>query len=98
MSKGYWVATYRCIVDPAKVAEYVRLAGPAFRAHGGRYVVRGTPCLAYEAGLLERTVVLEFDSVDAAIKAHDSETYQRALEALGDGAVRDIRIVEAAGL
>ena len=44
----------------------------------------------------ERTVVIEFDSVDAAIAAHDSPGYAAALAALGDGAVREIRIVEGA--
>jgi len=39
-------------------------------------------------------VLIEFDSVAQAIAAHDSPGYQAALEALGDGAVRDIRIVE----
>jgi len=39
-------------------------------------------------------VLIEFDSVEQAIAAHDSPGYQAALAALGDGAVRDIRIVE----
>lgn len=43
---------------------------------------------------MERTVLIEFDSVEAAIAAHDSPGYRAALDALGDGAVRDIRIVE----
>ena len=42
----------------------------------------------------QRTVVIEFDSVAAAIAAHDSPAYQASLKVLGDGAVRDIRIVE----
>ena len=52
------------------------------------------PARTYEAGVNERTVVIEFDSVDAAIAAHDSLDYAAALTALGDGAVREIRIVE----
>jgi len=38
--------------------------------------------------------VIEFESYAAALAAYDSEDYQRALAALGDGAERDIRIVE----
>ena len=39
-------------------------------------------------------MLIEFDSVEQAIAAHDSPAYQAALAALGDGADRDIRIVE----
>ena len=52
------------------------------------------PTKTYEAGENQRTVMIEFDSVAAATAAHDSAGYQAALAALGDGAVRDIRIVE----
>ena len=40
------------------------------------------------------TVLIEFESVAAAISAYNSEQYQEALQALADGAERDIRIVE----
>jgi uncharacterized protein (DUF1330 family) len=39
-------------------------------------------------------VLIEFESVAAAVAAHDSPGYQEALRALGDGAERDIRIIE----
>jgi uncharacterized protein (DUF1330 family) len=54
------------------------------------------PVLTYEAGLVQRTVVIEFDSVEQARAAHDSVAYQQALAALAGGAERDIRIVEGA--
>ena len=71
-----------------------RIAGPAITAAGGRILVRGMPSHLYEAGLQQRTVVIEFDSVGQARAAHDSPAYQAALAALADGAERDIRIVE----
>jgi uncharacterized protein (DUF1330 family) len=49
---------------------------------------------AYEKGIIQRVVVIEFDSVAQAVAAHDGPGYQAALKALGDGAARDIRIVE----
>jgi uncharacterized protein (DUF1330 family) len=52
--------------------------------------------MVYEAGVSQRTVLIEFDSVEQAIAAHDSPAYQAALRALGNGADRDVRIVEAA--
>jgi uncharacterized protein (DUF1330 family) len=60
---------------------------------GAKFLVRGDPVQTYENGLKERVVIIEFPSVEAAIKAHDSPQYQAALKALGDGADRDLRIV-----
>ena len=94
MTKAYWVATYRSIENPDKLAAYAKLAGPAIAAAGGRFLARGPAVTAWEAGILQRVVVIEFASVDAARAAHDSPAYQEALAALGDGAVRDLRVVE----
>ena len=94
MAKAYWVATYRSVSNPDALAAYAKLSGPAVIAAGGRILVRGMPAQLYEAGLQQRTVVIEFDSVEQAQAAHDSPAYQEALAALGGGAERDIRIVE----
>ena len=93
MAKAYWITCYREVSDPAKLAAYAKLAGPAIEGGGGRFIVRGMPAKAYEAGQLERTVVIEFDSVEHAAAVHDSPSYQTALEALKGGVVRDVRIV-----
>jgi uncharacterized protein (DUF1330 family) len=93
MAKAYWIACYHEVKDPAKLAAYAKLAGPAIEAGGGRFLVRGTAAKAYEAGRLERTVVIEFESVEKASAVHDSAAYQEALKALAGGAVRDLRIV-----
>ncbi|MCZ4292260.1 DUF1330 domain-containing protein [Hoeflea alexandrii] len=96
MAKAYWVTTYRQINDPDKLAAYAKLAGPAISAGGGRFLARGMPAKVYEAGLQQRTVIVEFDSVAAALATHDSPTYQKAMDTLGDAVERDIRIVEGA--
>lgn len=93
MSKAFWVTTYRAVKDAEKVAAYAKLAGPALMSTGGRFLARGEPSTVYELGLKQRTVVIEFDSAEQAVAAHDSPAYQEALAALGDGAERDIRIV-----
>jgi uncharacterized protein (DUF1330 family) len=93
MAKAYWVVCYREIKDPAKLAAYAKLAGPALEAGGGRALIRDIAVKAYESGLLERTVVVEFDSIERAIAAHDSPAYQAALKLLEGGVVRDMRIV-----
>jgi len=94
MAKTYWIGTYRSISNPEKLAAYAVLAGPAILAAGGKFLVRGMPAKTYEAGLNQRTVMIEFDSLAQATAAHDSPAYQAALAALGDGAERDIRLVE----
>jgi uncharacterized protein (DUF1330 family) len=96
MSKAYWITCYREVLDPAKLAAYAQLALPALQAAGGRFLARGSAARAFEAGQLERTVLIEFDSVQQAVAAHDSPAYQQALQALDGGAIRDLRIVPGA--
>jgi uncharacterized protein (DUF1330 family) len=93
MAKAYWISCYRKITDPAKLAAYARLAGPAIESGGGRFLARAPAARVYEDGKPERTVIIEFDSVEQAIAVHDSPEYQAALAALEGGAVRDMRIV-----
>lgn len=55
--------------------------------------MRGMAAKVYEAGMMQRVVVIEFDSL--ALAAHDSPAYQAALKELAGGAVeRDLRIIE----
>lgn len=97
MAKAYWVVCYRSIKNPEALAAYAKLAAPAVQAAGGRFLARGTAAKVYEAGRELRTVVVEFESVAKAVAAQDSAGYQAALKVLGDGAERDMRIVEGVG-
>ena len=94
MPKGYWISFYKKISDPAALAEYAKQGGPAIQAAGGRFIVRGMPTQAYEAGLNERTVVIEFDSVDKANAAYQNPAYQAALRLIEGKVDRDVRIIE----
>jgi len=96
MGKGYWVSFFRSVSNAAAVAEYIKLAGPAIHAGGGRIVARGLPVKVYEAGLKERSVVIEFVSVEQAIATYESPQYQAALELLKNAVERDLRILEGA--
>ncbi len=97
MKKGYWVVAYRSISDESAVKAYGALAVPAVESFGGRFLTRSTSRIqAHEAGLQLRTILVEFDSYDIALAAHQSEAYQKALQALGSGAERDYRIAEGA--
>ncbi len=94
MAKGYWITFYRAITDQAKLSAYAKLAAPATAPFGARYLCRGNPQATFEAGEKQRVVITEFPSVEQAIAAHDSPGYQAAVKVLGDGAVRDVRIIE----
>jgi uncharacterized protein (DUF1330 family) len=97
MAKAYWVTTYRSINDPDALAAYAKLAGPAITAAGGKFLIRGVPAETYENGLKQRTVVIEFPNLKAALAAHDTPGYQEAMRALGKNSVdRDMRVVEGA--
>jgi uncharacterized protein (DUF1330 family) len=94
MAKGYWISCYRKIKDADALGEYAKLAGPAITSQGGRFLARGMPAKLFEQGENQRTVLVEFDSVEKAVAAYDSDAYKQALKALGNAADRDIRIVE----
>ncbi|MCA1006804.1 DUF1330 domain-containing protein [Rhodococcus hoagii] len=92
--KGYWVSVYRTISDPEKLAAYDKLARPAVQLGGGRILSRGVQVVAHDAGIAERTILIEFDSFEQAVAARESEAYQEALAVLADGVERDFRIIE----
>src|SRR5258706_5424431 len=93
MSKGYWVGAYRSISDPTALASYAKLAGPAVEAAGGRFLARGGTVKTHEAGVNERTVIVEFSSFELAPAAYESKADKKALAALGGGPVPDVKIV-----
>lgn len=92
MPKGYLVVFYR---EPATAANLAAYAGPAkeaIEAMGGTFIARGMPVKTFEAGLNERSIVIEFESTTAAIKAYESPAYQDILPRLG--VLRDMRVIE----
>jgi uncharacterized protein (DUF1330 family) len=94
--KAYWVSCYRSIKNPDAVAAYAKLAGPALRAQGAKYLALGVANEVYEAGLKQRMVIIEFPSLEKAIAAHESPEYQAALKVFSNAAERDFRIIEGA--
>ena len=95
MAKAYWVICHRSTKSPEKFAAFTKLAYPAIQAAGGRFLVRtSNVAQTYESGLNERTVVIEFENLAKAMAAYGTPDYRQALRALGDGAERDVRVVE----
>ncbi len=94
MPKAYWISAYHTIRDPEALAAYAKIAGPAIHNAGGRFLARGTPAKVYDRGIMQRVVLIEFDSVAHATATHDSAAYQEALRVLGKAVDRDLRVVE----
>jgi uncharacterized protein (DUF1330 family) len=94
MAKGYWVVFYRSVSKPAAIAQYAKPAEAAIVAGGGRFLSRGVATKAMEAGIKDRSVIIEFDSVEKAIAAYESAAYQSALKFLEGAVERDVRFLE----
>ena len=97
MPKGYWITFYQRIIDPARLAEYAALATPAIEAGGGRFLARGLPATTFEGVESQRSVLVEFDSVEQAIATYRSPRYQAALAKLNGAVERQVRIMEGSG-
>jgi uncharacterized protein (DUF1330 family) len=91
---GYWVVCYKSVSNPATVSEYAKLAATALEALGGRVIVGSKPAKAHEAGVDQSVVIVEFENLEKAIAAYDSDLYRPALKVLDKAAQRDFRIVE----
>lgn len=97
MKKGYWVVAYRSVSDENALREYGKLAMKAIEAGGGKALVRTIEGVEpREAGLKQRTVVMEFESFEKALETYNSEAYVAARKVLGSAVERDFRIVEGA--
>ena len=92
--KGYWIVCYKFVSNPAAFSEYAKLAATALEASGGRVIVGGKPAKTHEAGLDQSVVIVEFENLEKAIAAYNSDLYRQALELLDKAAERDFRIVE----
>ena len=85
----------RChITDPEKYAKYAELAGPAIEKHGGRFLARGGEQIEVEGGEYERTVLVEFTSLEQAHACYQSDEYREAFKCQDAAAVRNVVIVE----
>jgi len=67
MAKGYWVVAYQEIKNQDALQAYAKAAMPVIQAAGGKYLARGNPAQVYEHGINQRTVLIEFPSLQAAI-------------------------------
>jgi len=94
MAKGYFLSAHRSPANPEKRDAYLVLATPAMIKAGGKILASTNIIDAHENGLVQQTVLIEFESFEKARLAYNSPEYQEALKALDGGADRDIRIFE----
>ena len=91
--KAYWIT--RCHVhDSTEYDEYIKLAGPAIHKHGGTFLVRGGTQIELEGGPYERTVLVEFNSMNDANLCYQSSEYQEALKHSSNSSNRHVVLVE----
>jgi uncharacterized protein (DUF1330 family) len=94
MAKAYLISIYNEIHDPEKLKAYAVDALPALQAHGAQPLARGSSIISKEGNTPLRAVVMEFESLNAAKTAYDSEEYRAALTKLEGGVDRQLFLVE----
>ena len=93
MPKGYIVVSYRESPNDEKLSNYAPKALEAMKNAGASFIARGMPVRTFEEGIMQRTVIAEFDSTEAAEAALTSDAYKAAFALLGD-VERDLRVIE----
>lgn len=94
MPKAYWIARVD-VTDPQAYAGYLAVGAPALVKSGGRILSRGGRAMALEGPApRQRNVVIEFDSMAAALACYDSPEYRAAREHRTGAAEVEILIVE----
>lgn len=79
MPKGYIIG-HITVNDPEAYKEYVERDTPILQALGGRFVVRGGQAQVMEGEALNRHVVIEFPSYEAALAAYHDPAYQEVAD------------------
>jgi len=77
MPKAYWIG-HMDVKDPAVYENYKAANAAVFAEYGARFVVRAGDQVVVEGAEPARTVVLEFDSYEAAKACYYSDAYQAA--------------------
>ena len=76
-----------------KLNNYAPKALEAISNAGAKFIARGMPVRTFEIGIMQRTVIAEFDSTEAEEVGSTSHAYKVAFALLGD-VERDVRIIE----
>ena len=93
MPKGYIIG-HITVTDPEAYPEYIRLDTPILDGLGGKFVVRGGTSQVVEGAALDRHVVIEFPSYEAALTAYNDPEYQKVADIRRRSADSVIIVVE----
>ena len=95
MANAYLVVIYNKIIDKEKLQKYAVDSLPAMMSNGAKKTLARSANITQIEGIPpERAVILEFENVEAAKIAYNSEDYQSALKKLDGGADRSLFIIE----
>lgn len=95
MPKGYIIG-HITVTDSEAYPEYIRRDTPILKALGGQFVVRGGQSQVVEGTALDRHVVIEFPSYEAALTAYNDPEYQEVADIRRRSADSVIIVVEGA--
>ena len=86
---------YNKIIDKEKLQKYAVDALPAIISNGDKKTLARSANITQIEGIPpERAVILEFENVEEAKIAYNSEDYQLALQKLDGGADRFLFVIE----
>ena len=81
MTKAYWVGIVN-VKNQEEYKKYADIAGPALIKAGAKILSRGGRIKNLEGKKINRAVIIEFPSMDEAVKFYDSEEYKKGLKYL----------------
>ena len=92
--KAYWIAVYKDLKNPENIKKYAEKASPAIKRYKGIILARGGKIETIEGDPSPRTVLIEFPSIEDALKCYNSQEYQEAMKIGNSEFNRHIQIVE----
>ena len=90
---AYWIA-HVTVIDPEKYKAYLALAPQVFAAYGAKYLARGGEHSVPEGPVMNRHVIIEFPSLEAARACYDSPEYTAARKARDGASIAHITLVD----
>lgn len=93
MPKGY-IMGHITVKDPEAYKEYVERDTPILNALGGQFIIRGGQSQVPEGETLQRHVLIEFPSYEAALAAYNDPEYQEVADIRRRNADSVIIVVE----
>ena len=92
--KAFWIAIYKDIKNLDNIKKYGEKATPAIKKYNGTILARAGKVETIEGQPSPRTVLIEFPTMEDALRCYNSVEYQEAKK-IGKGEFnRHIQIVE----